>query len=217
MADDRVEERRPVPGLDRIVFFSDAVMAIAITLIVVQINVPDVLGPNIGEALSEKWREYLSFLLSFWVIGLYWSWHHTMFRAIVRYDDRFIWLNLLFLMCVAFLPFPTAVLGEYGGEGPAVMAYAATITVTGITSALLWGYATRNHRLVVGDLTGESIAYYRRNSLVAPSVFALSIPIAAVNADAAKYFWILAFVIPRVMAHTRWGRVPENDVLRPRN
>ena len=113
MADER-EDERPVAGLDRIVVFSDAVMAIAITLIVVQISVPQVSDSEIGAALSDGWPEYISFLLSFWVIGIYWFWHHVMFRSIVRYDTVFIWLNLLFLLCVAFLPFPTAVLGEYG-------------------------------------------------------------------------------------------------------
>jgi uncharacterized membrane protein len=101
MADERDDER-PVAGLDRIVSFSDAVMAIAITLIVVQISVPQVSDSEIGAALSDGWPEYISFLLSFWVIGIYWFWHHVMFRSIVRYDTVFIWLNLLFLLCVAF-------------------------------------------------------------------------------------------------------------------
>lgn len=206
MADERQDER-PVAGLDRIVFFSDAVMAIAITLIVVQISVPRVSDSEIGAALSDGWPEYISFLLSFWVIGIYWFWHHVMFRSIVRYDTVFIWLNLLFLLCVAFLPFPTAVLGEYGNESPAVVAYAATITLTGMASAALWWYATRDRRLVSRSLSDEDLRLFRRRSLVTPLVFAASIPIAVVHPTTAKLVWILSFIVPRLLTTLHERRV----------
>ena len=107
MADmrERTEDSRE---LDRIVFFSDAVFAIAITLLVLDIQVPEILERLVDERLPERllelWPKYLSYVHSFLVILMYWMAHHSTFTAIKRYDRGLIWLNSLFLMCVAFLP-----------------------------------------------------------------------------------------------------------------
>src|SRR5512137_1560994 len=90
-------------GLERIFLFTDAVMAIAITLLVLDLRVPE--GPaGLGRALIALWPSYLSYLLSFVIIGNYWLSHHRLFRAIGRYDDRLVWLSLLFLFFIALLP-----------------------------------------------------------------------------------------------------------------
>ena len=98
--------------LERLVFFSDGVMAIAITLLVVELSIPAA-TEDVGDALLDRWPQMLSFVLSFLVIGIFWMAHHRIFRYVANLDQRLIWLNLLFLMCVAFLPFPTAVLGDH--------------------------------------------------------------------------------------------------------
>jgi len=102
---ERTEDSRE---LDRIVFFSDAVFAIAITLLVLDIQVPEIperlVDERLPERLLELWPKYLSYVLSFLVILMYWMAHHSTFTAIKRYDRGLIWLNSLFLMCVAFLP-----------------------------------------------------------------------------------------------------------------
>ena len=97
--------------LERLVFFSDAVIAIAITLLVVTLAIPEA-TENVGDALLDRWPQMLSYVLSFLVIGVFWMAHHRIFRYVATIDQRLIWLNLLFLMCVAFIPFPTAVLGD---------------------------------------------------------------------------------------------------------
>ena len=93
--------------LERLVNFSDAVIAIAITLLVVQFSVPAA-SEDVGEALLDRWPQFLSFILSFFVIGIFWMAHHRIFRYVARMDQGLLWLNLLFLMCIAFLPYPTA-------------------------------------------------------------------------------------------------------------
>jgi uncharacterized membrane protein len=97
---------------------SDAVFAIAITLLVLDIRVPEIPERLVVEQLPQRLYElrpkYLSYVLSFVVILMYWMAHHSTFRAIRCYDRVLIWLNSLFLMCIAFLPFPTSLLGEYG-------------------------------------------------------------------------------------------------------
>ena len=109
--------------LDRLVNFSDAVIAIAITLLVVQFSVPAA-NEDVGAALLDRWPQFLSFILSFFVIGIFWIAHHRIFRYVARVDQRLLWLNLLFLMCIAFMPYPTAVLGEHDRTRASIIFYA---------------------------------------------------------------------------------------------
>ena len=149
------EEQRVERGteMERLSFFSDAVFAIAITLLVLEIRVPDGLSPaELTAALGEMWPKFVSYLISFSLIGGYWRAHHRIFHYIKAYDRWLISLNLLFLMCVAFLPFPSSLLGEYGGQLVPVEIYAGSVAATGLSLGGMWWYATRGRRLTDGDL-----------------------------------------------------------------
>src|SRR3712207_1408443 len=143
----------------RIEAFSDGVFAIAITLLVIEIGVPHIEGegtPLFG-ALVEQWPSYLGYVISFLQIGVIWANHHNRFRYIVRSDHILLFLNILFLMCVAFIPFTTAVLAEHlQGTEPeratAGILYAGTLAVTAIFFTLLWLYAAGRYRLVSRNL-----------------------------------------------------------------
>jgi uncharacterized membrane protein len=187
-------------ALDRVVFFSDAVFAIAMTLLVVELRVP-ILAAGLGDrvrnerlahALGDLEGALFSFALSFFVLGLLWMAHHRKFRLIRRYDDRLLWLNLAFLFCVAFLPFPTAVLGRYG-DLTATVFYAASMAVAGLLSALITLYAYSGHRLIASDVDPRSITHWIWRSLVVPIVFLASIPVAFVSVAAAQALWALSF------------------------
>jgi uncharacterized membrane protein len=124
------------------------VFAIAITLLIIEIGVPHVVGK---ESLSEKlvmlWPSHLAYAISFLVIGTVWANHHNRFRLISRSDHILLFMNIVFLMCVAFIPFPTAVLADYlsgTDEHPTTAVYSGTLAVT----AIFWLYAAGNHRLV---------------------------------------------------------------------
>jgi uncharacterized membrane protein len=139
----------------RIEAFSDGVFAIAITLLVIEIGVPHVegTGTTLFGALIEQWPSYLGYAISFLQIGVIWANHHNRFRYITRSDHLLLFLNTLFLMCVAFIPFPTALVAEYlqgsGAERTVAGAvYAGTLTVTAVFFTLLWLYAAANYRLV---------------------------------------------------------------------
>jgi uncharacterized membrane protein len=109
-----MSQEREQPGTQRIEAFSDGVFAIAITLLIIEIGVPHLDGDqSLGDALGHLWPSYAAYVLSFVMIGIYWANHHSFFRLFVRIDHIFLMFNVLFLMCIAFLPFPTAVLGEY--------------------------------------------------------------------------------------------------------
>ncbi len=180
-------------GLERLVFFSDAVYAIAITLLVIDLRLP----PGSGELGNVELRntllsmlpQYFSYVLSFLVIGSFWNTHHRKFRYIKGYDRRVVLINLLLLMVVAFLPFPTAVLGE-SGNATATIFYAGTIVVASLLSALLWWYPV-SHNLVKEQTTQHERRMELLRPLLTALVFGLSIPIALDNAAWAKYFWAL--------------------------
>jgi uncharacterized membrane protein len=137
----------------RIEAFSDAVFAIAITLLIIEIGVPHAEG---AESLSDKllhlWPSYFGYTISFLVIGTVWANHHNRFRLIARSDHVLLFLNIVFLMCVAFIPFPTALLAEYirdeAYRTTAVAVYTGTLAVTAVFFTVLWLYAAVNYRLV---------------------------------------------------------------------
>jgi uncharacterized membrane protein len=177
-------------GLERIVFFSDAVMAIAITLLALEIRLP-VNETNLSDAqllavLGSLWHRYLGYFTSFMVIGLYWLSHHRMFRSIRRYDSRLMLLNILFLLLIGFIPFPTTVIMEYSNRAATIF-YAATMSATGLASTAIWWYATQNNRLIQPPLSNERIRRRRMRLLIAPAIFLVSIGLAFINADLAKY------------------------------
>jgi len=210
-------------AFDRLLFFSDAVFAIAITFLALDLRLPGgEAGHRIGDAelwqtLGELGPKYLSFLVSFLVIGLYWQGHHRMFRLINRFDDRLVWINLLFLLCIVVIPFPTTVLGEHANAAAAVILYAGVLALTGLLQAAMWLYATHHSRLV--DTTLEASLYRHlvrvvtARMLAAPLVFLASMALASHSPDWAKYSWML---IAPALALTSWiGRkVPAAEKLK---
>lgn len=103
--------------LDRIAFFSDGVFAIAITLLALDIRLPETLpgseALDLPGALFELWPEFFSFLISFWFIGTYWMAHHRILHYVRGYDRGLLTINLPFLMWIVLLPFSSTLLGEY--------------------------------------------------------------------------------------------------------
>ena len=195
-------ERRMGKDVERIAFFSDAVFAIAITLLSVRIAIPPTVT-NLGRALADNWREYLSFALSFYVIGSYWISHHGMFRLVHRYDGVLLRMNLLFLATIAFLPFPTEVIGRYAGQTPAVVLYASCVFVCSLTMSLAWDTAHRRG-LLDPDLPRPVAVFYRWRGLVRSLPFLVSIPVAFVAPAVAMFIWVS--LIPLGWLEERHGR-----------
>jgi uncharacterized membrane protein len=186
--------------LDRIIFFSDGVFAIAITLLVIGIRVPalpsNVANSELSRHLLDEWPRVLSYAVSFAVIGLYWISHHRFFGHIRRFDHRLILLNLVFLGLIAFLPFPTAVLGRYGGHRSAVVLYAGSIALAGLASTALWLYAWQAKLADVGPRRGR---YLAARAAVPVVVFGCSIPIAFLSPAAAQLSWFSFLVVRRIV------------------
>ncbi len=190
--------------VDRVVFFSDAVFAIAMTLLAVQIRIPDVPSDQVASALRHQSREIVSYVITFWVIGVYWMAHHRMFRFIRRVDGAFIGLNLVLLAVVAFTPVPSELLGRTGSSSAATVFYAVTIMLMGLATLAVWVYATYDRRLVDPSLTHREVVAGVRRSASSVVVFGASIPLALVNPSWAEYCWLL--LIPLRIVPARLDR-----------
>ncbi len=131
--------------LERLVFFSDAVFAIAITLLVIEIHVPRLSGGSNAEAWSALLHllpSFFGFVLSFLVIGRFWIGHHNAFTMIDHYDGRLAWPNLLLLMCIALMPFASAFMSANLGQFVPTLFYNMTLLVTALLSRWVVGIAT---------------------------------------------------------------------------
>ncbi|MGA7984496.1 MAG: TMEM175 family protein, partial [Burkholderiales bacterium] len=198
-------------AFDRLLYFSDAVFAIAITLLALELRLPEDVaggGDALWHALGAMWPKYLSFLVSFMVIGLYWQGHHRMFRLINRFDDRLLWINLLFLMCIVVIPFPTSVLGEHANQPAAVVFYACVLALTGLLQLAMWLYATFARRLVEVSLDDRQYRFLQRlvgaRMAIPPLVFLLSVAVARYSPTWVEYSWIL--IAPALALVSRIGR-----------
>src|SRR5215470_15448765 len=122
-------------GKSRIEAFSDGVFAVAITLLVLNLQVPQLAASVVSRELLAKlielWPKLLIYVLSFGIVGIYWVAHHNSFHYIKRSDRTLLWLNLLLLLCIVFIPFPTSLVGGYPEQQISVVIYGSTLVITG--------------------------------------------------------------------------------------
>ena len=168
---------------NRVEAFSDGVFAFAITVLVLALGVPEI-GTPLGPALLRLWPDYLAYAMSFIVIGAIWINHHAMFRHIIRADQWVLILNLLQLLFVAFLPFPTAVLARAFSSGIdeplATALYGATLAALGLFVAGTWSYAAKRHQLLDDRISPEKARSLQRRYLVGPVFYAVAAAIGLV-------------------------------------
>jgi len=187
----RVRRSQNVAGLTtgRITAFSDGVFSIAITLLVLNLQIPKGITSltDLLNRLQALWPNLMSYILSFVIIGIYWVAHHNMFHYIKRSNRMFLWINILLLMCVAFIPFPAGLLGQFSFVSQSSLAkvaeiiYACNLILTNLTLSLLWWYATSHHRLVDQDIDPHFVNTVNRRNMTAPVVYAASIGLSFLN------------------------------------
>jgi uncharacterized membrane protein len=193
---------------DRLQFFSDAVFAIAMTLLVIEITVPVLVDPTnqqLDAAVADLFPKFLAYAISFGVIAINWAGHHRKFSVTRRFDGRVVWINMLLLFLIAFLPFPTSLLSNYAGRIVAVVMYASVVSAISLVQFWMWSYTYRkgflDERVDVGIYR-----LIRRNLLVVPVIFLASIPIAFIpgsevisGGTVAMFFWALVGPVSRVV------------------
>ena len=196
--------------LERLILFSDAVFAIAITLLVIEIKVPELHGEHATEdamlhELGKLVPKFLGFFISFVLIGVYWTIHHRLFGFVTGYTRKLIRLNLFFLFTIVLMPFSTGILGEYSRPSTLhlitpLAVYVFNICLVGLANFLMWQYVTNPANKVSAPFPD---AHFVRNaklrSLIVPSVFALSLVVAFWAPLPARYMPILIPLIMRIV------------------
>jgi uncharacterized membrane protein len=207
------EPRERTLELDRLVNFSDAVFAIAATVLVLsisfslQLKQPD-LDRKLWHEFGDVVPQVLAYALSFFIIARNWLGHHRMFKMIRRIDGRFIALNLVVLGLIALVPFPTEVYGNYPNERPALIVYCVAISAPSIASAVMFRYAAQGNRLIDPSTPPEWLTHSLLRSLTIPAVFLSSIPLSFVAVGLAQFWWI--WMIPlRIYFTRRYGKITD--------
>ena len=181
----------------RIVAFSDGVFAIALTLLVLNIHVPEHLaqGQSVGDALSDQGGNFFAYALSFAVIGRLWLVHHRFCGEVTNFDGNLMSLNLVYLGFVALVPFTSSLLGNHGSTTAAVIVDAIDLALINFIGAAMFLYAAR------AGLTLERFQSYvesplRLRNMVGGVIFTVSIPVAVLSPTAATVMWIALFFVP---------------------
>lgn len=160
---------------DRVKAFTDGVLAIIITILVLEIAVPDNLGEqSLRNALGDTGPTLLAWVISFLITGMYWVWHRDLFAQIRVVNRDVVWLNLLFLLPAALIPFAASVLGEYHDEPTALHVYGAVLIAVNIMRMLLYRYVMRRPGLLWEEPTDR----HRRLGMILAAA-----PLAGCSAD----------------------------------
>lgn len=185
-----------LPGPGRLEAFSDGVLAIVITLLVLELKTPHLEAANdAGEALTALLAlapKFLGYLLSFFFVAVFWINHHRFFRLIRQVDNGLLWLNILLLLALSFVPFPTAMIGEYPGNATGLAIFALVLMTAGLAFNLMWRHA-RLRQLYHAGVSPALVAQAAARGLVGPALYALAAVLAFVLPPAA---WALFVAIP---------------------
>lgn len=194
--------RTPTSSVDfsRIVAFTDGIFAIAITLLVLNFDVPQAPGgrPVELEVYAETLGGHaLAYFLTFAVVGRLWLVHHRLFGALESFDSRLMVLNLAYLAMIALIPFPAELLGEYGEQRLPVLLYASVLAAAAALNWIMARHAVQAG-LVHADRREATAPWGGRRFAFIPVLFLLSIPVALVSPLGAQLMWT-AVILARVV------------------
>jgi uncharacterized membrane protein len=199
----------------RLETFADGVFAIAATLLI--LNVDAQVGEHsgaLGSRLLEIWPSYIAYAVSFVTIGIIWSNHHTVLGQLVRVDRVFLMQNVLLLMCVAFLPFPTRLIAEnlhdHDDLQASALAYGATMTAMAIAYITLWLYASRNGRLLRDDYDPRAVSGITRSYLPGAPIY-LTATLIAFASPLASVIMFAGIALFYVVESSIFGGTPSRD------
>jgi uncharacterized membrane protein len=200
---DEDEGTDDLPGVERLLTLSDGVVAIALTLLVLQIKFPALPSGQhdsalaLGKELRTGAPQFTSYLISFYVIGQFWLSHHRVFRNITGHREGLAWWNFAFLLSITLMPFTSDLLGEYSDNPLAIQIFSLNLLAASLTTQATYLFARRRGLLSSDDEPSRRTGQLRTIGLVL--AVALSISLAHVNASLAKYSWLLIAAVPLVV------------------
>ena len=184
--------------LERIILFTDAVFAIAITLLIIEIKVPHFHGKptedQLWEATLEQIPEWIGFIISFFVIGSYWRAHHRLFGYVIHYDGNLIFRNLMFLMSIAIMPYTTAFYSTYFTNDLPLLLYCLNISASGLLQLWIWQHITNPNAHLSNPLTPIERNYNYLRGAIPVLVFLLSAFLIPVGGLFVRFLFLLIFV-----------------------
>jgi uncharacterized membrane protein len=181
----------------RIEALADGIFAIAMTLLVLTLTLPDmtVTKLSLSQLLAEQWPKFFNYALSFVLLAIFWMVHHQQFHVIRRTDRWHVWINVGILMFVALMPFSTDVVGDYSHQTLAELVFSANLMILGLLFLLNWWYACRDHRLVDPDLDVETIFRGIRRNSITPVIAAISMVLSVFMPGWGLWVYILIPII----------------------
>jgi TMEM175 potassium channel family protein len=197
-------------GKGRLEAFADGVFAIAATLLILNVDTQVAgRGGGLASQLLHAWPSYAGYVVSFITIGIIWVNHHTVLTQIGRTDRTFLFLNVAFLMCVAFIPFPTRLIAEHirdaGDARPAAIAYGITLTATAVLFSAVWFYAALGDRLLREDHDPAVVRGISRSYLPGPWIYLGATLVAIVHPVASAVLYA-SYAIFYVAESSLFGR-----------
>jgi uncharacterized membrane protein len=191
--------------VERLTLFSDAIFAFAMTLLAVNIRVPEIAQDLVGSQLSVELAnlipKFIGYGLSFFISASYWVFYHRIFANIKRYDLTLIWLNMVFLFFVVLIPFPSDLIGRFLSQRISIVIYSIMMAATGFVSSLIWLYASSHHRLIDENLSSHAIKRMSIRTCITPIVFLVSIPASFALGVFTPVLWISVWPIGSLITH----------------
>jgi uncharacterized membrane protein len=193
---------------ERLRTLADGVFAIVMTLLVLELGVEEIAKTSANKelihGLLEMWPKFLIYGLSFLILGIFWVIHHVLFDFIKRNDTPLIWLNILFLMFVALIPFSTSLFGKFGAKQITALIYGVNMLLLFNSGWAIWAYATGKHRLVDSDLDPDLIKGGSLMGLVYTLIIIPAIVMSFIKPIVSFYIYI--FIVIVFITSTALGR-----------
>ncbi len=184
---------------------SDGIFAIVITLMVFELKIPEIAPERVlldlGPALYKMLPDFMILILGFFVLGIYWVGHNNVFLHVLKHDRLMLWLNILFLLVVALIPFPAALLVRYGQSQISVILFALNLLVGGVLLDLIWWYATYNRHLMCDSVQDALVRSFHQRILTGPCIYLVAIGVSFFSLLLAKILFgvaIIYYLVPTI-------------------
>ncbi len=210
------EEANNALSPHRVEALTDGVFAIVMTLLVLELSVPVIVESSVhaelGKRLLDMWPKFLTYVVTFLMLGLQWFHHHRQFSKIKQADSILVWINIIYLLFVAILPFSTSILGEYIEEKIPVFIYGGNFIACWIFRYILWSYATGNKQLIDRNIDLHEVKTLKIIYLIGIFVFMIGMGIAFLNTIASIFIFtlMLIFLIVSSMIYYRVSAIQKS-------
>ena len=188
---------------------ADGIFAIAMTLLVLNLVLPEsgeaVTQTELHNLLFGQAHKFLNYGISFLLLAIFWSRHHRQFHFIKRTDEKHLWINIVFLMFVALMPFSTDLLGDHADDPMSGVFFGANLLILGCLSLWNWSYATTDHRLVDRSLDPQQVALAKKRGIVVPLVATLAIGLSFIVPQFSSYVYLLIPVLQLIAERLHRG------------